>query len=357
MRRALQKQNRGVKPRNRAPDFKVRKFRTPKTKVRNPWPKKPFRTPLPQGAKSISRCEISAKGAIFAHQFQGAKFADQGAKISHEAQRTPHQLKPLESRTPISSFRPWRRPEEAFPPPHPHRHLDHSEPPWEPRFTPVQAPAIPPSEGEPFSAPIPHRRPPTDPVPPVDSHEPVSRPPAKRPSSRVLESHPTHLSQSQLQRNLGFQWTCLPSHYQASHDSRTTDEGNLDCRDRSFHSETYFDIEALRQQPELRDSFRLLQRVPLELVTLLRPSVYLMSRIQADFREWSSFSQSDMVRILSRGTSTASVLTRRELPSGMLLIDVLLRANLFPFSKVQRRGAILEALLGFLRAISSALII
>ncbi|RVW80045.1 hypothetical protein CK203_055809 [Vitis vinifera] len=52
--------------------------------------------------------------------------------------------------------------------------------------------------------------------------------------------------------------------------------------------------------------------------------------IQADFREWSSFSQSDMVRILSRGTSTASVLTRRELPSGMLLIDMLLRANLFP---------------------------
>ncbi|RVW26839.1 hypothetical protein CK203_116450 [Vitis vinifera] len=66
---------------------------------------------------------------------------------------------------------------------------------------------------------------------------------------------------------------------------------------------------------------------------------------QADFREWSSFSQSDMVRILSRGTSTASVLTRRELPSGMLLIDVLLRANLFPLQhKVQRRGAILEAL-------------
>ncbi|RVW66722.1 hypothetical protein CK203_065463 [Vitis vinifera] len=54
-------------------------------------------------------------------------------------------------------------------------------------------------------------------------------------------------------------------------------EGNLDCRDRPFHSETYFDIKALRQQPELRDSFRLLQRVPLELVILLRPSVYLMS--------------------------------------------------------------------------------
>ena len=52
-----------------------------------------------------------------------------------------------------------------------------------------------------------------------------------------------------------------------------------------------------------------------------------------------------MVRILSRGTSIASVLTRRELPSGMLLIDVLLHANLFPLQhKVQRRGAILEAL-------------
>ncbi|RVW58827.1 hypothetical protein CK203_104025 [Vitis vinifera] len=53
---------------------------------------------------------------------------------------------------------------------------------------------------------------------------------------------------------------------------------------------------------------------------------------QADFREWSSFSQRDMVRILSRGTSTTLVLTRRELPFGMLLIDVLLRANIFHFS-------------------------
>ncbi|RVW82129.1 Retrovirus-related Pol polyprotein from transposon opus [Vitis vinifera] len=167
-------------------------------------------------------------------------------------------------------------------------------------------------------------------------------------------------------------------------------EGNLDCRDRSFHSETYFDIEALRQQPELRDSFRLLQRYHME--HLLTPRQFYYPRvvldfyqsmttrglrnptliqftidgrqgaigarhiaealripyepvIQADFREWSSFSQSDMVRILSRGTSTASVLTRRELPSGMLLIDVLLRANIFPLQhKVQRRGAILEAL-------------
>ncbi|RVW98291.1 hypothetical protein CK203_034361 [Vitis vinifera] len=38
---------------------------------------------------------------------------------------------------------------------------------------------------------------------------------------------------------------------------------------------------------------------------------------QADFREWSPFSPRDMVHILSRGTSTTSVLTRRELPSRM----------------------------------------
>ena len=35
-------------------------------------------------------------------------------------------------------------------------------------------------------------------------------------------------------------------------------EGNLDCRARSFHSELCFDMETFKQQPELRDSFRLL---------------------------------------------------------------------------------------------------
>nr|CAN74584.1 hypothetical protein VITISV_017113 [Vitis vinifera] len=199
---------------------------------------------------------------------------------------------------------------------------------------PVQAPAIPPSEGEvPSQCRYPTRRPPTDPLPPANrAQRPAPRPPTKR---------------------------------------------------------TKF-LEALRQQPELRDSFRLLQRYHME--DLLTPRQFYYPRVvidfyqsmttrglrnptliqftidgrqgaigarhiaealhipyepvfQADFREWSSFSQSDMVRILSRGTSTASVLTRRELPSGMLLIDVLLRANIFPLQhKVQRRGAILEAL-------------
>ncbi|RVW12577.1 hypothetical protein CK203_106349 [Vitis vinifera] len=52
-----------------------------------------------------------------------------------------------------------------------------------------------------------------------------------------------------------------------------------------------------------------------------------------------------MVRILSRGTSKDSYLLRKELPSGMLLIDVLLRSNIFPLQHlVQRQGPILDAL-------------
>ena len=66
----------------------------------------------------------------------------------------------------------------------------------------------------------------------------------------------------------------------------------------------------------------------------------------ADFREWPQFSQRDMVHILSRGTSTRSFLLRKELPLVMLLLDVVLRSNIFPLQHmVQRRWAILEALL------------
>ncbi|RVW72355.1 Gag-Pol polyprotein [Vitis vinifera] len=48
----------------------------------------------------------------------------------------------------------------------------------------------------------------------------------------------------------------------------------------------------------------------------------------ADFKKWSPVSQRDMVHILSRGTSIDSVLLRKELPPGMLLVDVLLRPTL-----------------------------
>ncbi|RVW87304.1 hypothetical protein CK203_037169 [Vitis vinifera] len=242
---------------------------------------------------------------------------------------------------------------------------------------PVQAPPFPHLRGNPFSAPIPHQE---------ATHGPCA-------TSR--SSHELCFSATSEENQVLGSWRAIPrtsarATYRGLSDSCGITpetvirrpmiagppiEGNLDCRDRSFHSETYFDIEALRQQPELRDSFRLLQRYHME--DLLTPRQFYYPRvvidfyqsmttrglrnptliqftidgrqgaigarhiaealripyepvIQADFREWSSFSQSDMVRILSRGTSTASVLTRRELPSGMLLIDVLLRANLSP---------------------------
>ncbi|KAL6332358.1 hypothetical protein AAG906_004927 [Vitis piasezkii] len=48
------------------------------------------------------------------------------------------------------------------------------------------------------------------------------------------------------------------------------------------------------------------------------------------FHQWFPVSQRDMVHILSRGTSTNSVLLWKELPPGMLLLDVVLYSNLFP---------------------------
>ena len=65
----------------------------------------------------------------------------------------------------------------------------------------------------------------------------------------------------------------------------------------------------------------------------------------AHFREWSPVSQRDMVQILSRRTFGDSVLLRKELPPEMLLVDVLMRSNLFPLQHlVQRREAILDTL-------------
>ena len=65
-----------------------------------------------------------------------------------------------------------------------------------------------------------------------------------------------------------------------------------------------------------------------------------------------------MVRILSRGTSSQRIIMRKELPPGMLLVDVVLRTNLFPLQhRVQRQGAILEALFRISEATTLAPII
>ena len=63
------------------------------------------------------------------------------------------------------------------------------------------------------------------------------------------------------------------------------------------------------------------------------------------FRQWSLVSSRDMVCILSREIYTDLILLRKKLPPGMLLVDVVLRTNLFPLQHlIQRRGAILDAL-------------
>ena len=58
-------------------------------------------------------------------------------------------------------------------------------------------------------------------------------------------------------------------------------EGNLDCRARPFHSELCFDITTFRLQPELKDSFHLLQRYHME--HLLTPRDFFYPRIALDF--------------------------------------------------------------------------
>ncbi|KAL6321022.1 hypothetical protein AAG906_011998 [Vitis piasezkii] len=80
-------------------------------------------------------------------------------------------------------------------------------------------------------------------------------------------------------------------------------EGNLDYWARPFHSELYFDRATFRLQPELRDSFHLLQI--------------------------------DIVHILSKGASTRPYLLRKELPPSMFFIDALLRHNIYPLQHME----------------------
>ena len=64
-----------------------------------------------------------------------------------------------------------------------------------------------------------------------------------------------------------------------------------------------------------------------------------------NYRQWPHSSPWEMVHILSRDTSSSPILFRRQLPTGMLFIDHVLRLNLFPLQHlVQRKVAILEAI-------------
>ena len=65
----------------------------------------------------------------------------------------------------------------------------------------------------------------------------------------------------------------------------------------------------------------------------------------ADYRQWPHPLTREMVRLLSMDATGGTILFRRHLPQRMLLINHILRSNMFPLQHiVQRRGAILEVL-------------
>ncbi|RVW36219.1 hypothetical protein CK203_095810 [Vitis vinifera] len=111
----------------------------------------------------------------------------------------------------------------------------------------------------PWEALLRHLRPPTEPVPPANQPQrPASRPPAKR-TKFSGPGEPSHAPQAEPPTEEPRIPVGIPPETVIRRPmiAGPPIEGNLDCRDQSFHSKTYFDIEALRQQPELRDSFRL----------------------------------------------------------------------------------------------------
>ena len=65
----------------------------------------------------------------------------------------------------------------------------------------------------------------------------------------------------------------------------------------------------------------------------------------ADYRQWPYPSTREMVRLHSMDATSGTILFIRHLPQRMLLIDHILRSNMFPLQYiVHRKGAILEVL-------------
>ena len=166
--------------------------------------------------------------------------------------------------------------------------------------------------------------------------------------------------------------------------------GNARLHRRPFQQESYYDVPGLRADPRYRESMRLIEEYsllpfmtpqqfyyprvvlqfyhsmtsretdgPLEIQFSIddRPGVLRPADISAalglripprnseGYRAWAHPPHREMVRALARDATAGPVFYRRQLPPQMLLIDHLLRTNLFPLQHyVQRRGAILEAL-------------
>ncbi|RVW69001.1 hypothetical protein CK203_061089 [Vitis vinifera] len=115
--------------------------------------------------------------------------------------------------------------------------------------------------------------------------------------------------------------------------------------ERDLSTRSYFDQETMRQHLSSETLIAYCRGCPESTAIhftidgrhgILRPDILLGSTDSFElvdpsiFRQWSPISQKDMVRILSRGTSTDSILLRKELPPGMLLVDVVMCSNLFP---------------------------
>ena len=150
--------------------------------------------------------------------------------------------------------------------------------------------------------------------------------------------------------------------------------GNADYSVRYLHGEVYYDLPTFAEDPELRDSMLLVQRYNLGPFMMPRPFVYprvviefyhtMTSRCEANptalhfsidgrpgilrafdmtaafhlsvvlanatnYRQWPHPSTREMVCLLSWDTTSGTILFRRHLPQRMLLIDHILRSNLF----------------------------
>ena len=234
--------------------------------------------------------------------------------------------------------------------------------------------------------------------PRVPSLVPQRRSRRARPSKRARTSGPGESSSSRPQPSQSPSAAEATSSPQLSPASRIRRPlfvghpipGNVGLHLRDFHGESYYDVPVLMVDPRFRDSMRLIEHYsllpfmtprqfyyprvvlqfyhsmtsrgapsPLELLFTIddRPGVLRAADISAvlslqtvqansgGYRDWPHPTQREMVRSLARDTTAGPILFRRQLAPQMLLIDHLLRTNLFPLQHyVQRRGAILEAL-------------
>ena len=135
---------------------------------------------------------------------------------------------------------------------------------------------------------------------------------------------------------------------------------NSNCSTRKVHCETSYDFLAFVANPELRDSMRLVQRYSLE--PFMTPCQFFYTWVvikfyhtmtfrrvprsivniaavfhfpivlanSVDYKLWPHPLPRERVHILSKDITAGSILFQRQLPPSMLLIDHILRSNLFP---------------------------